>query len=114
MTISNKETVVKTTMNSLVSILKDTDREELLELSDLLTKYTLNKLKKKSDDKFQETIKYAKRLVKDIQSNLDLAEEIGELEWFSTQLDFQNQLIISCEDLVSVSKKLKLKGAKDV
>lgn len=65
-------------------------------------------------DKFLETIVYAKKLIKDITNSLHLAEEMGELEWFSTQLDFQNQLIISCEDLVSVSKKLKLKGAKDV
>lgn len=111
---SNKDSVSKI-LTELYDILHTMGEDELiLQLAVILEEYSESNLKKESKDKFKENIEYARKLIKDIQSNLDLADELGELEWFSTKLDFQNQLITSCEDLLSVSKKLKLKGAKDV
>lgn len=112
---NNNKDLSNKTLADLYGILQTMGEDSLLlDLSIALEEYSKSNLEKESDDKFKENIEYARKLIKDIQSNLDLADEIGELEWLSTKLDFQNQLIISCEDLLSVSKKLKLKGVKDV
>lgn len=92
------------------------DNSEVKNLEDKLNSLSeyLNSINvRKTKDKFLETIHYAKNLVADISENLSIAEEEGELVWFSTKYKFQEQLISSVEDLLSVCKKLKLKGVKN-
>lgn len=91
------------------------DNSEVKNLEDKLNSLSeyLNSINvRKTKDKFLETIHYAKNLVADISENLSIAEEEGELVWFSTKYKFQEQLISSVEDLLSVCKKLKLKESK--
>lgn len=92
------------------------DNSEVKNLEDKLNSLSeyLNSINvRKTKDKFLETIHYAKNLVADISENLSIAEEEGELVWFSTKYKFQEQLISSVEDLLAVCKKLKLKGVKN-
>lgn len=91
------------------------DNSEVKNLEDKLNSLSeyLNSINvRKTKDKFLETIHYAKNLVADISENLSIAEEEGELVWFSTKYKFQEQLISSVEDLLAVCKKLKLKESK--
>lgn len=97
----------------LAELLEDKDVDELLELSRMLTDYIRDKQKEKSN-KFLKTIEHAEILAKDILIDLKIAKEEGELEWMTTRLDIQNTLIINCEELLSVCKKLKLKGEQNV
>lgn len=101
-------------INDLITKIKYEGNPEQLELATLLKEYLSSKLQKVNSDKFYERIEYARKLVEEIESNLNLADELGELEWFSTKLDFQNQLIINCKELLRVANQLKLKGEQDV
>lgn len=93
--------------------LKQSDVKNLEDKFNSLAEYVNSINIRNTEDKFLKTIHYARNLIADINQNLDIAEQEGELVWYSTKWKFQDQLISSVEDLLEVSKKLKLKGVKN-
>lgn len=93
--------------------LKQSEVKNLEDKFNSLAEYVNSINIRNTEDKFLKAIHYARNLIADINQNLDIAEQEGELVWYSTKWKFQDQLISSVEDLLEVSKKLKLKGVKN-